>query len=107
MPKAKLTDAAIQRLKAPPGARVEYFDATLPGFGLRVAGPTERSPEGRRTWVLFYRHGGKQKRLTLDPPYPAMSLQDARKRAGEALDMLAHGEDPVDGQDEYEARLGA
>lgn len=94
MPTVKLTDAAVQRFKAPPGGRIEYFDATLPGFGVRVAGPTGRSPEGRKSWVLFYRHGGAQKRLTIEPGYPALSLADARKRAGEALALLSQGTDP-------------
>lgn len=94
MPTIKLTDAAVQRFKAPPGARVEYFDATFPGFGVRVAGPTSRSPEGRKSWVLFYRHGGEQKRLTIEPGYPALSLADARKRAGDALALLSRGTDP-------------
>lgn len=94
MPTVKLTDAAVQRLQAPPGERREYFDASLPGFGLRVAGPTPHAPEGRRSWVLFYRFGGKQKRLTLDPPYPAMSLAAARRKAGDALATVAEGKDP-------------
>ena len=94
MPKVKLTDAAVQKLKAPPGGRAEYFDVTLPGFGLRVAGPTPRNPEGRRSWILFYRHGAAQRRLTLEPGYPAMGLAAARKRAGEALALLAEGHDP-------------
>jgi len=95
MPKVKLTDAAVQKLKAPPGARVEYFDATLPGFGLRVAGPTGRAPEGRKSWVLFYRFGGEQRRLTLEPPYPSLSLGEARKQAGDALHLVASGKDPA------------
>ena len=94
MPTVKLTDAAVQRFKAPAGGRIEYFDATLPGFGVRVAGPTGRSPEGRKSWVLFYRHGGEQKRLTIEPGYPALSLADARKRAGDALALLSKGTDP-------------
>lgn len=95
MPKAKLTDAAVERYKAEPGKRIEYFDATLPGFGIRVAGPTPRNPHGRKSWVLFYRHGGEQKRLTLEPSYPALSLADARKRAGDALALLSKGTDPA------------
>ena len=94
MPTVKMTDAAAQKLKAPKGGRVDFFDATLPGFALRVAGPTDRSPEGRRTWTLFYRYGGVQKRLSLSPPYPAMGLADARKQAGEALALLP-GKDPA------------
>ena len=72
MPTLKLTDAAVQKFKAQPGERVEYFDATLPGFGLRVAGPTPPTPEGRKSWVLFYRHAGAQKRL---PPSPCPTLR--------------------------------
>jgi integrase len=95
MPKAKLTDAAVEKFKAPKGARIEYFDATLPGFGIRVAGPTDRNPEGRKSWVLFYRFGGEQKRLTLEPGYPALSLRDARKKAGDALSLVSDGTDPA------------
>ena len=105
MPKVKLTDAAVDRFKAPPGQRVEYFDATLPGFGLRVAGPTRSTPEGRKSWVLFYRLGGHQKRLTLAKPYPALSLKDARREAGEALQLVAMGIDPVAQRAETKAEL--
>lgn len=104
MPTIKLTDAAVQRLKAPPGERVDYFDATLPGFALRVSGPTERAPEGRRTWTLFYRCGGKQRRLSLEPPYPALTLAAARKQAGDALALLSKGEDPAAAKAETKAQ---
>ncbi len=95
MPKLKLTDAAVQRLKAPAGNRVDYFDATLPGFALRVAGPTPSTPEGRRTWTLFYRFAGTQKRISLAPPYPVLGLAEARRQAGDMLARLAEGHDPA------------
>jgi integrase len=95
MPKIKFTDAAAQKLKAPPGGRIDYFDASLPGFALRVAGPTPRAPEGRRTWVLFYRYGGTQRRLSFDPPYPTLGLAAGRRLAGNALAELAEGKDPA------------
>jgi integrase len=76
----KLTDAAVQRFKAAAGNRVDHFDAGLPGFGLRVAGPTPRNPPGRKSWVLFYRIAGKQRRATLGS-YPEMSLAEARAAA--------------------------
>jgi integrase len=95
MPTVKLTDAAVQKYAAPKGERREYFDATLPGFGLRVAGPTDRNPEGRKSWVLFYRFRGDQKRLTLSRPYPALSLADARKEAGDAFALIDRGIDPA------------
>jgi integrase len=95
MPTIKLTDAAVQRLKAPDGGRIDYFDATLPGFGVRVSGKTDRSPDGRRTWILFYRLRGTQRRLTLEPTYPGLSLADARKQAGDALALVSKGIDPA------------
>ncbi len=118
MPTIKLTDTAVQKFKALPGARVEYFDAMLPGFGLRVAGPTPRTPSGRKSWILMYRLRGEQKRLTLglylerdasaeqveeaeevkgaDGPRLPLSLADARERARDALHMVAKGHDPAE-----------
>ena len=89
-----MTDAALQRLKPPATGRAEYFDVTLPGFALRIAAATDRRPEGSKTWVLFYRHGGKLKRLTFEPSYPALGLAGARKKAGDALALLETGKDP-------------
>src|SRR5438270_12846345 len=94
MPTVKLTDAAVRRLKAPPGARVDYFDAAFPGLALRVTGAVDQRPE-RRTWTYFYRFGGKQRRLTFDPGYPALSLADARQAATQAQLQLRGGTDPA------------
>ena len=95
MPTVKLTDAAVQKFKVPKGQRVEYFDATLPGFGLRVAGPTPRNPEGRKSWVLFYRLKGEQRRITLEQTYPTLTLAAARTEAAEALQLVDKGIDPA------------
>ena len=80
MPTVKLTDAAVKRLTAPKSARIDYFDAAFPGLALRVTGPADQRPE-RKSWTYFYRHGGKQRRLTFEPGYPALSLADARQEA--------------------------
>lgn len=95
MPTVRLTEVAVQRYKARAGERIEYFDALLPGFGLRVRGPTERFPEGTKSWILLYRHGGVKKRLTIEPGYPALKLAEARQEARSALQLLAKGEDPA------------
>jgi integrase len=94
MPTVKLTDAAVKRLTAPEGARIDYFDAAFPGLALRVTGPTDQRPE-RRTWTLFYRHHGKQRRLTFEPGYPALSLADARREATKAQLQIRAGTDPA------------
>src|SRR5271163_4744392 len=94
MPTVKLTDAAVQRLKAPPGGRVDYFDAAYPGLALRVTGSADQRPE-RRTWTLFYRFRGKQRRLTFEPGYPALSLANARDEATKARLLIQAGTDPA------------
>lgn len=95
MARLKLTDAAVRRLKSGRGERTDHYDPTLAGFGLRVAGPTARAPEGRKSWMLYHRFGGAQKRLTLGT-YPALGLADARRQAGDALQLLSAGLDPAD-----------
>lgn len=95
MPKMRLTDAAVQRTKVTGGTRIDYFDSILPGFVLRVAGPTPTTPDGRKVFALFYRFGGKQKRLSFEPPYPTLTLGEARQKAREAIARLGAGEDPA------------
>lgn len=92
MPKVKLTAKSVENAKPPAGGRLELFDATLPGFGLRV-GATNK------TWFIFYRFGGKQRRLNLGH-FPAISLGDARTLAGKALDAVERGVDPANLRDE-------
>ena len=88
MPKARLTAASVERLRPPAKGRIEHWDSLLPGFGLRV------SETGAKTWVLMYRIGRRQRRLTLGK-YPALGLTKAREKAREALDQLDHGTDPA------------
>lgn len=88
MARHKFTDAAVKRLKAPENGRVEYWDASLPGFGLRI------TDKGSRSWVVMFRVRGRLRRLTLGS-YPAISLKDARREAGEAMREAAAGNDPA------------
>ena len=88
MARKKLTDAAVERFKAPKSGRVEYWDAMLPGFGLRI------TDKGAKSWVVMYRVRGRLRRLTLGS-YPAISLKDARREAGEAMREAAAGNDPA------------
>jgi integrase len=97
MPTVRLTDAAVQRLKAPPGQRVDYFDGAFPGLALRVTGAVDQRPE-RRAWTLFYRFGGKQRRLTFEDGYPALDLKQARQKATEAQLLIRAGTDPAAAQ---------
>ena len=66
MPVIKMTDRALKALKAPATGQADYFDQSLPGFGLRV------SYGGRKAWILLYRRGQMKRRMTLGtyPPLP-------------------------------------
>jgi integrase len=104
MPTVKLTDAAVKRLTAPKSARIDYFDAAFPGLALRVTGPADQRPE-RKTWTYFYRHGGKQRRMTFEPGYPALTLAEARSEATEAQLKIRRGTDPA--EEKAQARKAA
>jgi integrase len=88
MPTIKFTDRSLKALKPPAEGRVEYWDVENPGLGLRV------SDKGRKSWVVMYRHNGRQRRLTLGV-YPHLTLADARKKAKDAMHGVAHGADPA------------
>ena len=74
---------------------MDYFDAAFPGLAFRVTGAVDQRPE-RRTWTLFYRIGGRQRRLTFEPGYPALSLADARAAATQAQLQIKAGIDPAE-----------
>ena len=88
MPTIKLTDRGLRALKPPAEGRIDYWDKDTPSFGLRL------SQSGRRSWVVMYRQGGRQRRLTLGV-YPTLGLADARQAAKDALRAVAHGGDPA------------
>ena len=43
----RLTAAMVERISPPAKGQVEYWDRSLPGFGLRV------SYKGRKAWVVL------------------------------------------------------
>jgi len=95
MPTQNLTKRAIEaaRYLAPTqGGIFVYWDAALPGFGLRVY------PSGRRSFVVFYRAGGGRrgrKRLLTLGGYPTLTVDEARRKARETLVRVAGREDPA------------
>ncbi len=80
-----LSDVACRNAK-PKGRPYKISDAG----GLQLWVHTS----GSRTWRMAYRHGGKQKALTLGT-YPSMSLAEARIRRDEHKAVLRAGSDPV------------
>lgn len=84
-----LTVVGVERLKPPKRGRVEFWDAALPGFGLRV------SAKGTKTWFVMGRKvDGTQVRPTLGR-YPVMGLLEAREAARDVLRSLPAGGDPT------------
>src|SRR5258706_3027896 len=87
------TDRGLRALKPPPPPKqVDYFDSSLPGFGLRV------SYKGRKSWIVLYRCNGVKGRLTLGR-FDILPLVDARERAREALKAASQGNDPAVARD--------
>jgi integrase len=84
----RLTKANIERLALPAGVNDRIvFDAALPGFGLRLR------DGGKRSWIVQYRIGTKQRRVTLGT-VETLNADEARKRAKSALSTVHLGRDP-------------
>ena len=84
----KLTRQNVARLKLPADkSEVIFFDEDLAGFGLRI-----RSG-GKRTWVVQYRLGKKQRRVTLGT-VESLTAEAARETAKTALAKVQLGGDP-------------
>jgi Arm DNA-binding domain/Phage integrase central domain len=101
MAKEKLTDLKVKALKpAPAGRRYEVLDAVVPGLGVRV------TDKGQRTFVLIARYPGSRNptRRALGE-YPKITLEKARDKARQWLELLAQGIDPR--QVENEAKEAA
>jgi integrase len=78
--KKKLTDFLIKHLEAPKRGQVTYFDAGLPGFGVRV------SQGGAKSFVLVF---GKQRKLRTLGRYDVdLTLAEARKKAMQVMGEL-------------------
>src|SRR5262245_42352102 len=97
MPRVRLTDAAVKRLRGPKTGQAEYFDELQPSFGLRV------SHAGTRAWIVMTRVNGRLRRFTIGR-YPAMPLEAARKLARTALERAQLGRDHRDAVREELAR---
>jgi integrase len=88
MPTVTFVARGIAGLEVPETGRVEYFDKSTPGFGLRV------TSRGHRSWICLYRYKGEKRRYTIGT-YPQLGLADAREEAKEVLRRAAMGEDPA------------
>lgn len=88
-----LSDTAIRKAK-PAGKPFKLPDEK--GLFLLIAA------SGGKWWRLKYRHGGKEKQLSLGT-YPEVSLKEARARRDRARELLADGIDPGEHRKEQRA----
>jgi integrase len=90
--KKRLTDRTLQALKPATSKRRHYdlMDDLVQGFGVRV------NDKGRRTFILIARYPGSSHptRRALGQYENGMTLESARKKAGEWRQLLADGVDP-------------
>jgi len=94
----KLDQASLARLTLPAGkSEMIVFDDKLPGFGLRLRAG------GKRTWIVQYRVGAKQRRKSLGS-FPTVSPDRARAAAKQDLAEIQLGSDPQAAKVEQRAR---
>jgi integrase len=88
----KFTQAAVAKFKMPEG-KIEHieFDDSIPGFGLRVRNGGKRE---HRTYILQYKIGPKQRRMTLGNA-AKIGLDEARRKARKLFGKIADGKDPA------------
>ena len=92
----KLTKATLTTLKTDKVDHV-FWDDDLPGFGIRLRGPTRR-------WIIQYRIGRQQRRESLGD-IRRVELEAARKIARQRFAQIELGVDP--GADRIKARAEA
>jgi integrase len=91
MPKMKLTEKSIARLRAPTpsGKQTVYWDAELRGFGVLLSGVSNaKSYIAQRDLP-----SGKTRRITIAAA-AEMTLTDAKAKAAEILVAMRRGDDP-------------
>ncbi len=90
MTKRTLTDRGIKASKPPKAGRYEVMDSVVPGFGIRV---TDR---GAKSFILVARYPGSDNptRRALGS-YGAISLEAARAKARQWIELITKGIDPA------------
>lgn len=93
MSELNLTAKTVDALTVDAGARLEFWDQGLRGFGVRVS-RRGKAQTIARTYFVRYRVGTKMRRLSLGDAR-RVALADARARARSVLVSVDNGEDPA------------
>lgn len=89
MPTVNLTARTVESLKLPPPKQqIDYWDDSLPGFGVRV------SYSGTKTWIVMYRYNSRLRRHSF-AKVAEVDLVDARRIARKKLAAVDDGHDPA------------
>ncbi len=94
--RVRLTEKVVRDLVPAAGRDYRIFDSEVRGFAVCIYG------SGSRAFTLDYRHGGRQRRMTLGR-WPDWSATAARERAKELRRAIDAGGDPL-GEKESRAR---
>ena len=85
----KFTAANVRRLELPAGVQERiWFDASLPGFGIRIR------QGGSRTWITQYAIAGRSRRMTLGST-DVLDFGRAKETARDVLAKVRLGQDPA------------
>lgn len=87
MKKVRINKRSIDAL-SPRAGRYVVFDDKLPAFGVEIM------PSGLKSYKLWYRVGGRLRKLTLGR-HGAITAEEARELAKKALGAVANGGDPA------------
>ncbi|CAB4161128.1 XerC Integrase [uncultured Caudovirales phage] len=99
MPRMRLTDSLVAKLKPTDKDKDYLWDTEVPKLCLL------RNRGGTKTWVVFFVRDGKDVRVNLGTP-PIVNVQEARKKALEALVAPAPAPAPVAPRKATETLLG-
>jgi integrase len=89
--RGKITKRSVDALQLPADkAEVVLWDRELKGFGVRL----QRS-DGTRSYMLRYRHAGKQRPYTIGKHGSPWTPEAARREAKWLLGLVAQGRDPA------------
>lgn len=92
----KLTKTAVEKISLPEKGQAFYWDADLPGFGLRVGTKS-------KAFICERRIDGKTVRVTLGK-HPVLTAPLARKMAQETLGVMVRGINPTAEKQERKAK---
>lgn len=90
------TETNVRQFPPPVSGRLTIYDRKTEGLALVISPAGNRNPTGHRSWYLFRRiPKGAFEKIHLGA-YPAVTVENARKRARVEMGAIAQGVNPAD-----------